>query len=49
MEVADRDEVKERRLRAFGVRIIRFKDDDVMNNIEGVMKEIEDWVKKHTP
>ena len=48
-EVADRDEKKEKRLRAVGVRIIRFKDNDIMNNMEGVMKEIEDRVKKHTP
>jgi len=48
-EVADRDEKKEQRLRELGVRIIRFKDDDVMNNIEGVMFQIEDWVKRHTP
>ncbi len=48
-EVADRDEVKEQGLRELGVRIIRFRDEDVMNNIEGVMKEIEDRVKKHTP
>ena len=48
-EVADRDERKELQLKAFGVRIIRFKDNDIMNNMEGVMKEIEDRVKKHTP
>ena len=48
-EVADRDEVKEQRLRELGVRIIRFRDEDVINNIEGVFKEIEDRVKKHTP
>ncbi len=48
-EVADRDKRKEQRLRELGVRIIRFRDEDVMNYIEGVMKEIEDRVKKHTP
>jgi very-short-patch-repair endonuclease len=48
-EIADRDEKKEQKLRELGVRIIRFRDEDVMNNIEGVMKEIEDWVKTHTP
>ena len=48
-EVADRDEKKEQRLRELGVRVKRFRDEDVMNNMEGVMKEIEDWVKKHTP
>ncbi len=48
-EVADRDEKKEQRLRELGVRVKRFRDEDVMNNIEGVIKEIEDRVKKHTP
>jgi len=48
-KVANRDEIKEQRLGELGVRIIRFKDDDVMNNIEGVMEMIEDWIKKHTP
>ncbi len=48
-EVADRDERKEQRLRELGVRIIRFRDEDVMNNIEGVIKEIRNRVKKHTP
>ncbi len=48
-EVADRDEKKEQRLRELGVRVKRFRDKDVMSNIEGVMEEIKDWVKKHTP
>ena len=48
-EVADRDEKKEKRLRELGVRVIRFRDEDVMNNLEGVIKEIEDRVKKHSP
>ncbi|MBI5740718.1 MAG: DUF559 domain-containing protein [Nitrospirae bacterium] len=48
-EVADRDERKEQRLRELGVRMIRFKDDDVMNNMEGVLFEIEEWIRKHTP
>ena len=48
-EVADRDEKKEQRLRELGVRVIRFRDEDVMNNLEGVIKEIEDRVKKHSP
>ena len=48
-KVADRDERKEQRLRELGVRVKRLRDEDVMNNIEGVMKEIEDRVKQHTP
>src|SRR3972149_2226760 len=41
-KVADSDEKKEQRLGELGVRVVRFKDDDVMNNIEGVMARIED-------
>jgi very-short-patch-repair endonuclease len=48
-KVADRDEKKGQKLRGLDVRIIRFKDNDVMNNIEGVLVKIEDWVKTHTP
>ncbi|HDH06368.1 MAG TPA: DUF559 domain-containing protein [Nitrospirae bacterium] len=36
-------------MRESGVRVIRFRDEDVMNNIEGVIKEIKGWVKQHTP
>jgi len=28
---------------------LRFFDADVRNNIDGVIMEIEDWIKKHTP
>ncbi len=48
-EVAGRDERKKQRLRELWVRVIRFRDEDVMNNIEGVIKEIRNRVKKHTP
>jgi len=47
-EVAGRDERKKQKLRESDVRVIRFRDEDIMNNIEGVMKVIEDWGKKHT-
>ncbi|MDO9288508.1 MAG: endonuclease domain-containing protein [Thermodesulfovibrionales bacterium] len=48
-EVADRDEIKEQRLNEIGIRVLRFKDEDVMNNIEGVIAEIKEWIKAHTP
>jgi very-short-patch-repair endonuclease len=47
--VADRDKLKEQRLNEIGIRVLRFKDEDVMNNIEGVIAEIKEWIKAHTP
>ncbi len=32
-----RDEIKEQRLNEMGIRVLRFKDEDVMNNTEGVI------------
>jgi very-short-patch-repair endonuclease len=52
-EVYDKDKSKEKRLDELGITILRFKDEDVMNNIEGVLARIEDSIKilenKHTP
>jgi very-short-patch-repair endonuclease len=52
-EVFERDKVKEQSLQEFGITILRFKDEDIMNNIEGVMTHIEECIKslenKHTP
>ncbi len=44
-----RDEIKEQRLNEMGIRVLRFKDEDVMNNTEGVIAEIKEWIKTHTP
>jgi very-short-patch-repair endonuclease len=43
-EVADRDEIKEQRLNEIGIRVLRFKDENVMNNIEGIIAEIKEWI-----
>lgn len=52
-EVCDKDRAKEQRLNELGITILRFKDGDVMNNIEGVLARIEDSIKvignRHTP
>lgn len=44
---------KEQRLNELGITVLRFKDEDVMNNIEGVLARIEDNIKaignRHTP
>jgi very-short-patch-repair endonuclease len=52
-EVFKKDKEKEQSLRELGITILRFKDEDVMNNVEGVLEHIEEYIKslenKHTP
>ena len=48
-EKFDADIARQCRLESLGVRILRFLDDDVKNNVQGVMMKIENWIKKHTP
>ena len=48
-EKFEADEARQRRLESLGVWVLRFLDEDVKNNVEGVMMEIENWINKHTP
>ena len=52
-EVFKRDKKKEERLNEIGITVLRYRDTDVMNNIEGVLEDIKDAIKrignKHTP
>ncbi|MBE0427650.1 MAG: endonuclease domain-containing protein [Nitrospirae bacterium] len=52
-EVFKKDKEKEQSLQELGITILRFKDEDVMNNVEGVLEHIEEYIKslenKHTP
>jgi len=52
-KVLERDIKKEQRLNEIGITVLRYRDDDVMNNIEGVLEDIKDYIKKitnkHTP
>ncbi len=51
-EVFERDKKKEQRLNEIGITVLRYRDDDVMNNIEGVLENIKDLLqrlKEHTP
>jgi very-short-patch-repair endonuclease len=43
-----RDDERQRRLEALGIRFLRFEDRDVKQNMEGVISEIENWVKEKT-
>ncbi|GAB5528185.1 MAG: hypothetical protein Roseis2KO_60570 [Roseivirga sp.] len=42
---AERDAYKTRRLEELGYHVLRFQDDDVMNNLEFVRETIENWIK----
>lgn len=44
-ETLDRDAKKDERLGELGITTLRFSDEDVMDNIEGVIAAIEDYVR----
>ncbi|MCC6684110.1 MAG: endonuclease domain-containing protein [Bacteroidia bacterium] len=44
-EVAERDEQRTKRLTELGYHVIRFSDNEVMNNIENVKRTIEGWIE----
>jgi very-short-patch-repair endonuclease len=49
-EIIERDKKKEERLHEIGITVLRYRDEAVMNNIEGVLEEIKNWIEnKHTP
>lgn len=43
-EAQQRDEERQARLESLGVRFLRFREEEVCREIEGVLKVIEDWV-----
>src|SRR3989338_4664439 len=51
--VAEKDAIKAEKLNEIGISVLRFSDNDVMNNIEGVISHIEEFSRehenKHTP
>lgn len=54
-EIVEKDELKQERLKKFGITLLRFNDEDVMKNLEGVLQSIQWFIedhekkKKHTP
>ena len=54
-EIAEKDASKQERLKEFGITVLRFCDEDVMKNTDGVLQVIrrfiEDYEKQklHTP
>jgi very-short-patch-repair endonuclease len=45
----DYDNFRQQKLEKFGVRFLRFKDDDVFYNCDFVVKEIEKWITLNKP
>ena len=54
-EIAEKDAVKQDKLKEFGITVLRFCDEDVMKNTDGVLQAIRCFIedyetqKKHTP
>ncbi|MDR4505138.1 MAG: type I restriction endonuclease [Candidatus Scalindua sp.] len=46
-EVYENDVIRQKRLESLGVRFLRFHDLDVKKNLNGVLRVIEHWIKKH--
>ena len=40
----DKDLLRQKDIEKLGLNFIRFKDNDIKNNIEGVMKALEKWI-----
>ena len=45
----DKDEFRQKKLEGLGVRFLRFTDEDVKKNNEGVAMAIEDWIRRNPP
>jgi very-short-patch-repair endonuclease len=45
----EQDRSRQQRLEALGVRVLRFRDEEVLQNLEGVLEAIRQWVEEETP
>jgi very-short-patch-repair endonuclease len=45
----DYDNFRQQKLEKFGIRFLRFKDDDVFYDCDFVVKEIEKWITLNKP
>jgi very-short-patch-repair endonuclease len=43
----EQDEERDNRLGQLGIKVLRFDDGDVKNNLDGVLDEIDFWIKDH--
>ncbi len=42
-----KDDLKERKLKSLGISILRFSDNDVLNNADNVLSAIEKYIKNY--
>ncbi len=52
LEVYNKDCIKEKKMNELGIVVLRFSDDQVLNEMENVLRAIEFYIfeyKKHTP
>ena len=45
-EAIKKDELRQKALEAVGFTVLRFTDDEVLNNINAVHSYLEDWIEK---
>jgi very-short-patch-repair endonuclease len=43
----EKDSERQREIEALGVEFLRFEDDEVKKNLEGVLWEIRGWIEAH--
>lgn len=46
-ETIIKDEIKERELKEIGLNVLRFEDNEVMNDIENVLRTIENYIQQY--
>jgi very-short-patch-repair endonuclease len=52
LEVYNKDGIKEKKMNDLGITVLRFSDDEVLNDMENVLRAIEFYIyeyEKHTP
>ncbi len=47
-EAQDQDAERQGRLESLGVRFLRFREEEVCGELEGVLRVIEDWIKSQS-
>ena len=48
-QVHEEDIMRQERIEVLGVTVLRFDDSEIKNNLEGVVRTIENWTREHTP
>jgi very-short-patch-repair endonuclease len=41
-----KDEIRQKALESAGFTVVRFSDEEVLNNIQAVFNHLEDWIEK---